>query len=356
MHHLHPRNLLDVGIRNLYPGYFAMVMATGIVSNGFYLLDHTLLADALLAIAVAAFAVLFLATIIRAIRFPRLLWADMINPRLVFSFFTIVAAADVLGLQFLFRGFEGAATVLWLFALTVWIPLSYFSFSVLTFRDTELNVGVVGGGWLIAIVGAESIAALGANLAPEFSVGGDLALVTAHAFWGFGIVLYGIFVTLFAYRIFFERITAEDMNPLFWVVMGAAAISVNAGSTLLIVEPDLAFLAGMESFIYGSTLILWAWATWWIPLLVIFGIYRHLVMRVPISYHPMYWSLVFPLGMYTLATYQLAVADDFSPFTSIPKGTIWIAFAAWLITMTGLVRSIWRGGQASSDSEAGLGF
>lgn len=45
------------------------------------------------------------------------------------------------------------------------------------------------------------------------------------------------------------------------------------------------------------SLLLWAWATWWIPLLVIFGVWRHLVHCQPLRYHPMYWSLVFPLGM-----------------------------------------------------------
>ena len=91
------------------------------------------------------------------------------------------------------------------------------------------------------------------------------------------------------------------MNPLFWVVMGAAAIATNAGSTLILTEPDLPFLLAMRPFVNGTTLILWAWATWWIPLLAIFGVWRHVVRRYPLVYAPMYWSLVFPLGMYAVA-------------------------------------------------------
>jgi len=332
-------------IRTLYPGYFALIMATGIISNGFYLLDIKPLSNALLVVDSAAFAVLIPATIARAAMFPRLLWADLVNPRLVFSFFTIVAGANVFGIQLLLRGHVDLALALWIFSLAVWIPLSYFSFSVLAFRDTERNVGIVGGGWLIAIVGAESIAALGSKLSAVVSSGSEVIFVTAHAFWGIGLILYGIFVTLFAYRIFFFRVTAEDMNPLFWVVMGAAAITVNAGSAMMVAESQIGYLADLHPFVDGVSLVLWAWATWWIPMLVIFGVWRHVAMKAPIEYSPMYWSLVFPLGMYTVATWQFATADQFNFMKGIADVTIWVAFAAWLITMTGLVRSIWRSGR-----------
>jgi hypothetical protein len=37
-----------------------------------------------------------------------------------------------------------------------------------------------------------------------------------------------------AYRIFFLEVRPEDLTRLLWVVMGAAAIGTNAGSTLLL--------------------------------------------------------------------------------------------------------------------------
>jgi tellurite resistance protein TehA-like permease len=95
----------------------------------------------------------------------------------------------------------------------------------------------------------------------------------------------------------------------------------------------------MHAFVDGTTLVLWAWATWWIPLLVIIGIWRHVICREPLTYHPMYWSLVFPLGMYTLATHRLALAADFTPLKSVAQVLIWIAFATWLLSMLGLLRS-----------------
>lgn len=238
---------------------------------------------------------------------------DLSNPRLVFSFFTIVAACDVFGVQLVLRGLVEPAIAFWLLALAIWTLLSCLSFSVLTFVNTGSGADVVHGGWLIAIVGTESLVLLGAPLAPHFGELAPLTFVTIHALWGIGIVLYGIFITLFSYRLFFLRVEPQDVTPLFWVVMGAAAIATNAGSTLILTDPRMPFLLDLRPFVDGATLILWAWATWWIPLLVIFGAWKYLVRREPLAYHPMLWSMVFPLGMYTLATYRLSLAADFPP-------------------------------------------
>lgn len=331
------------GIRGLYPGYFALVMATGIVSNAFFALDYKALAAALLIVNLVAYPVLLAMTLVRIIRFPAAIWHDLKDPRVVFGFFTLVAASDVFGLQLFFHGHRSVAVVLWLFALTLWIVLSYLSFLVLTFAGGDIAVDVVHGGWLIMIVGTESLVLLGNMLAPEFGSLSQTAFLAVHALWGIGIVLYGIFVTLFSFRIFFSRVEPKDMYPLFWVVMGAAAIAANAGSALIVSQPGLAFLDAMKPFVEGTTLTLWAWATWLIPLFVGFGIWRHLVKKFPFTYTPMFWSLVFPLGMYSVATFRLSNAAEFPPILNFSQVMIWVAFAAWSITMLGMLAHIWKG-------------
>jgi tellurite resistance protein TehA-like permease len=86
----------------------------------------------------------------------------------------------------------------------------------------------------------------------------------------------------------------------------------------------------MRPFIEGVSLTMWAWATWWIPLLLLFGIWKHGVRRQPVMYTPMFWSLVFPLGMYALASLRLSFAADFPPLRAISHAIMWIAFAAWV--------------------------
>jgi len=335
-------NRIDGEIRDFYPGYFALVMATGIVSNAALYIGHHGLSQFLMAVNLVAFPLLVLASATRAARYPREFWRDLINPRLVFSFFTIVAAADVFGLQFVLRGYTEPAIALWLFALVVGTLLGYLSFRVLTFVNTESGADLVHGGWLIAIVGTESLVLLGTQLAPGFGAAAPLAFVTIYALWGLGIVLYGIFITLFSYRLFFLRIEPSDITPLFWVVMGAAAIATNAGSALILTDPGMPFLLALRPFLDGTTLILWAWSTWWIPLLLIFGAWKHLVRKEPLVYHATFWSMVFPLGMYTLATWRLSLAADFPLLQLMPRAMIWVALGAWTITMMGALAAFWR--------------
>jgi tellurite resistance protein TehA-like permease len=125
--------------------------------------------------------------------------------------------------------------------------------------------------------------------------------------------------------------------------MGAAAISTNAGSTLILSDSGLDFLHSMRPFIDGVTLILWAWATWWIPLLTLLGVWKHGVCRIPITYTPTLWSLVFPLGMYALASLRLSLAGDFPPLAALSHAMVWVALAAWMATAAGLLVSSWRG-------------
>ena len=73
-------------IATLYPGCFALVMATGIISNAFFFEGYREWADALIAINLVAYPCLVLLTVLRFAWFPRALWADLINPRLVFLF------------------------------------------------------------------------------------------------------------------------------------------------------------------------------------------------------------------------------------------------------------------------------
>ncbi len=333
---------LDRLVAGLYPGGFALVMATGIISNAMRLVGRAEVSDALFAVNAVALPWLWALTIARLVRHPRRLWADLVNPRLAFSFFTIVAAMDVFGVGLGLRGYLAATAALWVMALVVWAALVYLSFGVLIFLNTAQGANVVHGGWLIAIVGTESLVIAGALVAPMAGSARESVFVLIHMLWGVGIGLYGIFITLFAYRIFFFEVGPDDLTPLLWVVMGAAAISTNAGSMLLLADTRMAFLQAMRPFIDGVTLIMWAWGSWWIPLLVLFGVWKHGVLRRAVAYTPMLWSLVFPLGMYALASLRLALAADFAPLRLVARGMVWVALAAWAATAAGLAAAAWR--------------
>jgi tellurite resistance protein TehA-like permease len=337
-----PRTWLGREIASLNPGSFALVMATGIISNSFFFEGRRSVSDVLFAINAVAFAWLALITLVRLARFGPALWADLIDPGRVFGFFTMVAGSDVFGSGLSLRGLSGPALGFWLAALALWLVLTYFSFSVLIFRNGSDGADIVAGGWLNAIVGTQSLVILGTVVAPLVGELADTALVLIHALWGIGLALYGLFIAVFAARIFYRAVSPGDLTPMLWVVMGAAAISTNAGSTLILTDSGVAFLTSMRPFIDGVTLVIWAWATWWIPLLVIFGVWKHGVHRAPLSYTPLLWSMVFPLGMYSLATARLSLAADFSALHTGARGTMWIALAVWIATALTLIVATWR--------------
>ena len=83
---------LRTAIETLYPGYFAFVMATGIISNALFFEHQRELADVLFFVNLAAYPILWLLTALRVVWARAALWADLTSPKLVFAFFTVVAA------------------------------------------------------------------------------------------------------------------------------------------------------------------------------------------------------------------------------------------------------------------------
>jgi tellurite resistance protein TehA-like permease len=70
-------------VRDLHPGYFAFVMATGIISTGTFLLGPSWLSQALLAAASAGLVVLGVALVMRLAFFRSSVAADIQAPDLV---------------------------------------------------------------------------------------------------------------------------------------------------------------------------------------------------------------------------------------------------------------------------------
>ncbi len=332
-------------LAGLSPAYFGMVMATGIVSLAAQLQGFPRLAKALFLLNIGVYAVLWCLSALRMLRYPRRFFGDMVDHLRGPGFFTMVAATCILGSQFavLVADFH-TSTVLWVAALLLWLGLTYTIFTGFTVKETKpsLDKGI-SGAWLLAVVATQSIAVLSALLAAHIGQPGKLEFnFLALSMWLWGGMLYIWMMSLIFYRYTFFPLSPGDLSPPYWINMGAMAISTLAGSLLIINAPDAPFLVSLLPFIKGFTIFYWATGTWWIPMLVILALWRHVYKRFPLNYDPLYWGAVFPLGMYAVGTDRMSEAMGFNFLGVLPQVFFYIALLAWLTVFLGLVLDLSR--------------
>ena len=217
----------------------------------------------------------------------------------------------------------------------------YTFFTAMTVRENKPSIEAgLNGGWLLVVVATQSISVLGTLLMGHYADYRESILFFTLCMFLLGCMLYIPLITLIFYRFTFVNVTTASLTPPYWINMGAVAITTLAGARLIIAAPGWTMLNDLMPFLKGFTLFFWAAGTWWIPLLLILGFWRHLYRRFPLRYDPQYWGMVFPFGMYTVCTFQLARAINFPPLLVVPRYFIYLALTGWIVVSIGLIYSI----------------
>lgn len=324
------RHTGPAAVRDLHPGYFALVMATGILSVGMLDVGARATSTVLLWSAVAAYLVLVILHVWRVAAFAGELRRDLAHPARGFGFFTFVAGTDVLGARLVLAGHPGVATVLLVVGGLGWLVLGYVVPWQVALRGAERPVlAGANGAWFIWVVATQSVAVLAAELERAVVTGRPELALLAVCCWSVGALLYGAVGVLTAVRLLRYEVRPADLTPPYWVTMGATAITVLAGTRIVEMAEAPAWGAA-HGLIAAASVVFWSFGTWLVPSLVAAGWWRHVVHRVPLRYEPTWWSIVFPLGMYGVATHELGKADHLPLVGAIPRYELWLALAAWL--------------------------
>lgn len=336
--------------RALDPGSFAAVMATGVVSIDAIQHGMPWLAHALFVVNVVAYIVLCTLSVLRVLRFRVSMIADFVAPLTSAGFLTFVAGTCVLAAQCLIvLDAPLVAGSLGLVGATAWVILTYSFFVTMITRPIKRGLArSINGGWLVVVVATQSVAVvailLSASTLFTASEPRSLMLFAGLCLYLIGAGFYLLIITLLVYRMIFLAMRARDFTPPYWINMGAIAITALAGSLFALHAPNPGPLAAVIPFVKGFTLFFWATATWWIPLLLLLEVWRHLSRQVPLRYEVAYWNIVFPIAMYTVGTHELARALDLDFLLAIPAVGVYISLLAWLIVATALLMHVMREG------------
>ncbi len=314
-------------VADLHPSYAALVMATGIVSTGLAIFGVGILSDIALVATIGAFAILVVGYTWRGLAYRRRTIADAADPSRAFGYFCLVAGANVLGLRLALDHDFVVTAVLGSASVVVWLVLTYAI-------PGNMIVGVrtvlprIDGNWFMWAVATQSVAAVAATLAASVTDVRVPLAALAVALWGIGVLLYGMLAGLVTLRLLDDPVAPHALSPNYWIYMGATAISVFAGARILALPASLPVLVATRQVVSGLSFLLWAFGTWWIPLLIAFGVWRHAVRREHVGYEPALWSMVFPLGMYSVASEAYGAVAGLGFMVDIARVAVWVAFAA----------------------------
>jgi tellurite resistance protein TehA-like permease len=356
---------LGAAIETLDPAYFGFVMSTGIVSIAFRELGIDAVALPLAVFNVGCYGLLVGLFATRTALFPGRVAADLRDRQRHWGTLTFVVATNTVGMQLLaFFDAVRVGAVLWVATSVVTPLLLYYLFGTEIVGARKQAVSErVDGAFLLVIVCMQSLAILGGLLSMELAGYTSALVLVSMSYFGAGYVLYFVVVTVVTYRLLDGTVRPAEWTGPYWITMGAAAITTLAGATL---GPRLESIPAWEPYapvILGVTFLAWAIASWWIPLLLAVDVWKFLtgdiegrpplwILAVPWArlgfgrrlhvYDSSAWGRVFPMGMYTACTLNLAGLQTFRLLSVVPRYWGWFALAVWALTFLGMVRAAGR--------------
>lgn len=330
----------------LNPGYFALVMATGVVSIILHSNEWPQTSNFLLGISLAALVVLLALLGWSLLQHPARIAATTTDPRRAFTLFTFVAAWNVLSVRLSMNGLAEWAFGFLIVGGAAWLALTYAVPVALMIRpDKQPAMPGTNGTWFNWVVGTQTVVVAAGSLPAPLAVHlAPLAVIC----WSVGILLYVVLTALVLTLLIQLPLRPGELTPPYWVLMGGTAISVVAGLQTLRLQPDTLVTAS-RPVIAGMSIVLWGFGTWLIPLLLVLGAWKYLVRRVRMSYEPALWSMIFVIGMYGLASHALGALLRLPWMAGLGIAFEWITAVLWVVTFVAMLWSLTQSARKPPD-------
>jgi tellurite resistance protein TehA-like permease len=308
----------------LPPGSFGIVMASGIISVAAHDQRRDGVSAALAITAAVVWMGLLVLTAARVVLAADLVRDDLQSPAKRFDFFTLVAAAGVLGVRAAIARWGRISVALSLFGALAWLVVALSM--AMHRRSATPAWWSASGNWLLAVVATQSLAVVAGTLAGAGRAGPLQRL--ALTCWVIGLTLYALLIVVIGARVLGTSPPPARFTPDDWIVMGALAISTVAATGLLggeLADRTRALLA-------DAAVLTWAVASSLLVPLAVLHLRGLLRDRAARRYQTRWWAAVFPLGMYSVATHQLAATLGMQPLESLAGIAFWAALGAWSLT------------------------
>nr|WP_224011077.1 TDT family transporter [Paraburkholderia tropica] len=343
-------------IRQFTPNWFAVTMGTGVVYLVLNALPgaspaKTALAEWLWRIDIGLYALFFA---LFASRF--VLFSETIKPLLRHPLQSLFLGALPMGLAPIINGivvFAGpryghgaysAALSLWGFdavlSLVVAIGVPYLIFTAQDHSMEKLTAAL-----LLPVVAPEVAAASAALLAPHLDAPTAQCVVGAgYVLWAISVPLAFSILTIVLLRLIVHKLPHRELGVTSWLTLGPigtgalglltlgdAAVKAFAGTAL---QPVAAVA---QSFGVLGALLLWGAGLWWLACAVLF-MWRY--RREGLPFNLGWWGFTFPIGVYTLATFNLARVTGFHGFTDVGLVLAVALDVLWLIVLGRTIRGL----------------
>ncbi|HSC02724.1 MAG TPA: hypothetical protein VLC49_05375 [Solirubrobacteraceae bacterium] len=311
-----------------WAGAFNVVMATAVVSIGAHNEGLEVLSVVLLWVAVAAFVSLAALDLWLA-RHPLALIHRAAQPGQGFHALGFVADQTVLGVRIAGSGTVGLtiAAVLLACGWVLW---------VLILAAVAVEHGRGGGRkprgeWLLTVVATEGLAILAAHIAAVKHL--PALHAAAAVLWIAGGLAYGAVGALLVRRATQPDFGLGNITPDWWIVMGAPAIWCAAAVAVTGAHPGT----------IGAAAALVAWGVASVMLIAIAAADALRSRRLGVRFTPERWTMVFPLGMYCVASWALGHSLQAGWLSELGSAWLAVALTAWAAVAYGELRHLLTG-------------